>query len=326
MQSAPRRSAVCRRNFRTAPTSPHPFAEVRWVDDARWRRQYSSTILQTFIAQINQGYHCTLMTSCCTSLSPLIHPMLKYSKTSTASSSGLRITCCLSISRCMLLTNKYNISVQTILLNNEPLEFVQHYKYLGVTVSHNLSWSHHIQDICKKARKVLGAIYHRISKNTNDSLTVLKLYTALVRPHLEYAAQVWNPHLEKDIQCLEKVQKFALRICTKDYHVSYEHLLDVFFIPSLRNRRLFLSLCSFYCIVKGLVHFPHQSIVHHPTMSSSRYYNPHSYIVPYARCNALKFSFFCTVIRLWNFLPLEALTAEQLLEFKHFISPLFLTP
>ena len=58
-------------------------------------------------------------------------------------------------------------------------------------------------------------------------------------------------------------------------------------------------------------------------MSSSRYYNPHSYIVPYARCNALKFSFFCTVIRLWNYLPLEALTAEQLLEF---ISPLFLTP
>ena len=31
-------------------------------------------------------------------------------------------------------------------------------------------------------------------------------------------------------------------------------------------------------------------------------------------------------LTLWNFLPLEALTAEQLLEFKHFISPLFLTP
>ena len=217
-------------------------------------------------------------------------------------------------SKCMLLTNKHNISVQTILLNNEPLEFVQHYKYLGVTVSHNLSWSHHIQDICKKARKVLGAIYHRISKNTNDSLTVLKLY---IRPHLEYAAQVWNPHLEKGIQGLEKVQKFALRICNKDYHVSYEHLLDVFLYHHLKTGDCF---CTFYCIVNGLVHFPHQRIVHHPTMSSSRYYNPHSYIVPYARCNA---SFFCTVIRLWNYLPLAA---EQLLEFQHFISPLFLTP
>ena len=65
--------------------------------------------------------------------------------------------------------------------------------YLGVTVSHNLSWTLHIQEICKKARRVRGMIYNSISKNTNDSLITLKLYTALVCPHLQYAAQVWNP-------------------------------------------------------------------------------------------------------------------------------------
>ena len=62
------------------------------------------------------------------------------------------------------------------------------------------------------------------------------------------------------------------------------------------------------------------------SMPHKFYVSTYNILVPYARCNALKFSFFCTVIRLWNFLPLEALTAEQLLEFKHFISPLFLTP
>ena len=61
-----------------------------------------------------------------------------------------------------------------------------------------------------------------ISKNIDDPSTILKLYTALVRPHLEYAAQVWNPYQKKDIQCLEKVQKFALRMCAKDYHASYQ--------------------------------------------------------------------------------------------------------
>ena len=55
-----------------------------------------------------------------------------------------------------------------------------------MTVSHNLSWAQHIHDICKKARRVLGTIYHRITKNTNDSRIILRLYTALVRPHLEY--------------------------------------------------------------------------------------------------------------------------------------------
>ena len=143
-----------------------------------------------------------------------------------------------------------------------------------------------IHDIWKKARRVLGTIYHRITKNTNDSRIILRLYTALVRPHLEYAAQVWNPHLEKDIQCLEKVQQFALRMCAKDYHATYENLLDLFFVPSLRNRRLCLSLCTFYCIVNGLVHFPQQNLVH-PIMSSIRNFYPHAFIVPYFCCNAL---------------------------------------
>ena len=168
-------------------------------------------------------------------------------------------------------------------------------------------------------------IYHRISKNIDNPSTILKLYTALVRPHLEYAAQVWNPYQEKDIQCLEKVQKFALRMCAKDYHASYQDLLELFCIPSLRNRKFYLSLCTFYCIVNGLVHFPQLDAVH-PPMSSSRNYNTHAYLVPYAHCNTLKFSFFSTVIRLWNCIPVEAYTSQHLQEFKYHISPLFLSP
>ena len=226
--------------------------------------------------------------------------------------------------KCLFLTNKPNISFPRIQLDNQPIEFVQSYKYLGVTITSNLSWSQHIQVICKKARSVLGIIYHKISKNTNDPLTLLRLYTALVRPHLEHAAQVWNPYLEKDIQCIENVQKFALRICAKDYTVSYVHLLDVFLLPSLKNRRLYLSLCSFYSIVNGLAHFPKCTAIltTHP-MCSSRSHSPHMYMIPFARCNAFKYSFFCTVIRLWNCLPHEAHSCSNLLEFKRYISPYF---
>ena len=67
-----------------------------------------------------------------------------------------------------------------------------------------------------------------------------------MRPHLEYAVQVWNPHLVMDKNRLEKVQKFALRVCAQNYNYSYEQLLNYFEVPTLQNRRLFLSLCTFF--------------------------------------------------------------------------------
>ena len=63
--------------------------------------------------------------------------------------------------KCMLLTNKRSIFPSTLTLNNQPLELVQQMKYLGLIVSHILSWSQHIQATCKKARKMLGIIYRQ---------------------------------------------------------------------------------------------------------------------------------------------------------------------
>ena len=71
----------------------------------------------------------------------------------------------------------------------------------------------------------------------------MKLYKALVRPHLEYAAQVWSPRAMKYyVQALEGVQKFALRICSRNYTAGYEEMLDMFMLPSLEDRRLYIIL------------------------------------------------------------------------------------
>ena len=228
--------------------------------------------------------------------------------------------------KCMLLSNKRNTFHPIITLNNQPLEYVPQYKYLGVIVSQNLCWSHHIEHISCRARKILGIIYRNVAKNTDDPSTILRLYMALVRTHLEYAAQVWNPHLVKDINLLEKVQKFALRICKKNYDESYQYLLDHFQIPSLQDRRLFLSLCTFYCIVNKFMFFPTESVLP-PTMSFSncRNFNPYAYRVPLAHHNGLKFSFLYNTISVWNNLPPEAINSQSLANFKHYISPLFLT-
>ena len=46
-----------------------------------------------------------------------------------------------------------------------------------------------------------------------DPELVTLLYVSLIRPHLEYAAPVWNPYLRKHIKKLENVQLKASRIC-----------------------------------------------------------------------------------------------------------------
>lgn len=68
---------------------------------------------------------------------------------------------------------------------------------------------------------ILHIIYHNFSKNSINSTVTTRLYMVLVRPHLEYAAQVLNLHLVKG---LVRVQKFALRISVKNY---YEELLEI---------------------------------------------------------------------------------------------------
>ena len=83
----------------------------------------------------------------------------------------------------------------TLTLNGQPMERVHQYKYLGVVLTDDLTWSAHIREITNKARKVIGLLYRQFySMSSTPSL--LQLYTSLVRPHLEYASQVWVPFLD----------------------------------------------------------------------------------------------------------------------------------
>ena len=51
----------------------------------------------------------------------------------------------------------------------------------------------------------------------------------MVCPHLEYASPVWSPHLAKDKELVEGVQ----RVASKNWTITYHDLLDQFSLPTL---------------------------------------------------------------------------------------------
>ncbi len=158
-----------------------------------------------------------------------------------------------------------------------------------------------IQNICSKARKLLGLLYGRYYK-CSDQVTLLQLYISLVRPHLEYAAPVWDPHLQRDIQLLERTQKFACRMSSKTWDAGYGELL-------------FLKMCTVFKIVRNLCYFPPDFF----STRESRTYTHRSYLLtqPFARTNSYFYSFVPNSVLQWNSLPEPIISKPSLPAFKH---------
>ena len=123
-----------------------------------------------------------------------------------------------------MLVSRKRINVTTpppLVLCNHIISRVYQFTYLGVLITFDLllTWGEHTHAVCTKARKMLGLLY-RTFYTDSSSGSLLRLYTTVIRPSLEYACQVWDPYRIKDIEKLERFQKFALKICLKKWDLD----------------------------------------------------------------------------------------------------------
>ena len=86
-----------------------------------------------------------------------------------------------------------------------------------------------------KAYRALFQLRWTIASRSPEVL--LPLYSANVRPLLEYCSQCWSPYLQKDKLVLEKVQKTFTKMITGMKSLSYKERLNRLGLFSLERRR-----------------------------------------------------------------------------------------
>jgi hypothetical protein len=118
---------------------------------------------------------------------------------------------CFHPEKCIVIRvpGKRQFHQRSYTLHGHTLDVVDSGKYLGVTINKDLTWTKHINQTIGKASKTLGFLRRNLGRCTTK--TKATAYTTLVRPVVEYASPVWDPHQITTTRDIEQVQRRAAR-------------------------------------------------------------------------------------------------------------------
>ena len=187
---------------------------------------------------------------------------------------------------------------------NVPIEIVQTYKYLGITVDDHLKWHCHVSQVIQKLRRTSYALHHlRYCSNSN----ILNLvYSSLAESYIRYGIAAWG----SSTHCtqLQKSQNRLLKILTKSgskkSFLSIENIYKMTLINEFYNEREYR---------RAIDHEHFTRLKSQGKYKTAKFWNLYS-------INTLN----CTLPRLLNELPIELLKVNDVFKRKRLLKAHFL--
>ena len=227
----------------------------------------------------------------------------------------------------LLKFNPSKCKVMHIDMNNNPKlsysldgvvlqECVQE-KDLGVLTHNSLLWNEHIRASICKANKMICWITRSLI--IREQRVMVSIYKTLIRPHLEYCVQLWNPIAAHGswgiILELEAVQRRFTRLISEVGTLPYSRRLEILNLTTLAERRVRGDLIEAFKAINGLTQY--DSNMFNVSRSGMN-------LVSNSRCSKgntktrnLQKSFLPErVIPFWNKLPSGVKSSSSVLDFK----------
>ena len=224
--------------------------------------------------------------------------------------------------KCNLLqiTNKRNPIDFIYNIHNTPLQKVDSAKYLGVVVDSKLNWKPHYSHLISNCKKTLSFIRRNLPKAPR--FVKSRCYTTLVRPKAEYASSVWDPYQKLYIDRIERIQKSAARFVTGNYKMESGNTatnLNFLGWKTLEERRTGNKLSIFNKGLLGKIDIPTDHLKLN-TRTTRRGGGGPQYTKEFSKIDAHRNSFYPSVTRLYNKLPLEIRSCQDADKFADMIS------
>ena len=153
-----------------------------------------------------------------------------------------------NLDKCKVMHLDFNNNQKlSYILDNTVLESCEQEKDLGVLTSVNLLWNDHISSFISKANQMICWIARSII--SREKSLMLRVYKTLVRPHLEYCVQLWNPLPEHGnwapVIRIESIQRRFTRMIDDIGLLPYSERLEILGLTTLIERRARGDLINF---------------------------------------------------------------------------------